>query len=79
MGYGYIEIANCSILYNFTDLIFIIKYPNWLVLLNGCNWNLGLWIPIAIFKRQITITKAIKYQFLIILIGWIVPEILYNM
>jgi len=58
-------------LYHNTSMLFLIMFPDWVLITNAIIGLIGAGIGILIMKRKMTIKKAIIMNSLILLIGFL--------
>ncbi len=59
--------------YNFTNILFLFMYPNWILFINAVLGAVGIYISILLYKEKI---RFILFLFLILLI-WILTFVSY--
>ena len=61
--------------YNFTPILWLIMYPNWVLLLNALFGIIGICISILLFKNRI----GIKLFLIVTLALWLVTVLNYRL
>ena len=71
-------------LYNFTNKLFLFRYPNWMLLINAVLGTLGIYISILLYQYTKEKTRFRIFLILLLLIwlpvfvGYVFPIIFYN-
>lgn len=60
-------------LYNFTNLLFLFMYPNWILLVNSLLAIIGIYISIQLYRNKI----RLKLFLIILLLLWLVVLLNY--